>query len=90
MAASADRVFWAFVWYVKHNRFKSIASMNEDDFDAMVKGYALENSTELSAADPGTYTDVEYPGGITASNTQAIADQSDYPEGHYKKAKYGA
>ena len=90
MAATADRIFWAFVWYAKHNPYKSMDNMTSDDFDAMVTGYALENSTELSAADPGTYTDVEYPGAITADNATTTTDQVDYPEEHFKKAKYGA
>lgn len=90
MAANADKTFWAFVWYVKNNRFKTVEAMTESDFDAMVEGYARENSSEITYPDGGTYTDIEYPGGITAAKTRATCDQSDYPEGHFKKAKYGA
>lgn len=90
MAANADKTFWAFVWYVKNNRFKTVESMTEADFDAMAAGYALENSDEITTPDAGTYTEIEYPGGITAAKTRAACDQSDYPEGHFKKAKYGA
>jgi len=90
MAANADKTFWAFVWYVKNNRFKTVEAMTEDDFDAMAAGYALENSDEITTPDAGTYTDIEYPGAVTAAKTRAACDQADYPEGHFKKDKYGA
>ncbi len=95
MAASTVNTFWAFVHYVKNNRFKTVESMTEDDFDAMVEGFARENSTEItSAADPialdAAYPSIEWPGAITAYRDRATCDQADYPEGHFKKAKYGA
>ena len=90
MAATADVVFWGFIWYVRNNPYKSVESMNDDDFINMATGFALENSTELSAADPGTYTSLEYPGAIVADNAATATDQSDYPEKHFKKAKYGS
>lgn len=90
MAANADKTFWAFVWYVRNNRFKTVESMTDDDFVAMAAGYARENSTEITYPDAGTYTEIEYPGAISAAKTRLACDQADYPEGHFKKAKYGA
>lgn len=90
MATNTDAVFWAFVYYVKNNRFKTVDAMSEDDFDAMALGYARENSDEITVPDSGTFTNIEYPGGITAAKTRLACDRSDYPEGHFKKAKYGA
>lgn len=43
MSSTADKVFWGFVFYVKHNPFKSIDNMTENDFDAMVKQFAAVN-----------------------------------------------
>jgi len=95
MAASTNDTFWSFVHYVKNNRFKTVESMTEDDFDAMAEGFARENSTEIDggAADDtaidAAYPSIEWPGAITAYRNRATCDQADYPEGHFKKAKYG-
>jgi len=94
-AATTNDTFWAFVHYVKNNRFKTVEAMNEDDFDAMVEGFARENSTEITAAADTTalaaaYTSIEWPGAISAYRDRATCDQADYPEGHFKKDKYGA
>ena len=48
MAVSGDKTFWGFIFYVKNNPFKSIAAMNEDDFDAMVKAYAAVNTGQVT------------------------------------------
>jgi len=95
MAASLRVTFWSFVHYVKNNRFKTVESMTEEDFDNMVEGFARENSTELVAATDNTalnaaYTSIEWPGAISDYRNWATCDQADYPEGHFKKAKYGA
>ncbi len=45
MAATADKIFWSFIMYVKNNPHKSIDNMNENDFDAMVKEFAAVNVT---------------------------------------------
>lgn len=88
-AASADVTFWAFVWYVQHNPFKSVDAMTETDFQNLANAYALENSDTLTATDPGTYTNVVYPGAVTASNTEAVTNQCDYPEKHMPIAAIG-
>lgn len=97
MAASVTVTFWAFVHYVKNNRFKTVESMNEDDFDAMAEGFVRENAAEFPAATgkdtialDGTYTDIGWPGGTQAKRDRATCDLADYPEGHFKKAVYGA
>lgn len=95
MAATTVNTFWAFVHYVKNNRFKSVESMTEDDFDAMAEGFARENAIEItSATDPiaidAVYSSIEWPGAISAYRNRATCDQADYFEGHGKKAKYGA
>lgn len=78
---TADKVFWSFLWYLKHNPFKALGGMGEDDLDNMAALFAAENSDALSAADPGgTYTDVEWPGTITAVQDTASIDQADFPE----------
>lgn len=82
MAASADCIFWGFCWYVRHNPYKTFSGMTEDDFVNMAELFAAENSTELTATDPGTYTDVEWPGTITAAQDTASCDQANYPEKH--------
>jgi len=94
MAASTNDTFWAFVHYVKNNRFKTVESMTEDDFDAMAEGFARENSTEITGAADGVtigneYSSIEWPGAISAYRNRATCDQADYPEGHFKKDKYG-
>ena len=94
MAASLDDIFYAFVHYVKNNRFKTVESMTEDDFDAMVEGFARENGEITVSADAialgAAYPSVEWPGAIAAYRNRATCDQADYPEGHFKKDKYGA
>jgi len=95
MAASLRVTFWSFVHYIKNNRFKTVESMTEDDLDALAEGFARENNTELVAATDntaldGTYTSIEWPGGVTAKRDRATCDQADYFEGHGKKEKWGA
>lgn len=63
MAITADKVFWAFIFYVKHNPFKSIDNMTENDFDAMVKQFAAVNKTQ---------------GPITEATAQDLADYYGY------------
>lgn len=97
MAASVTVTLWSFVHYVKNNRFKTVESMTEDDFDAMVEGFVRENAAEFPEATGkdtialnADYTDIAWPGGIQAAKNRSSCDQADYPEGHFKKAKYGA
>ncbi len=45
MASTASKAFWGFIFYVKHNPFKSIDNMTENDFDEMVRQYAAVNVT---------------------------------------------
>ncbi len=89
MAVTADIELWAFLWWLKHNRFKTIEAMNEQDLDAMVLAFVTENEAAgpFTLTDHGTYTGVTFPktdtaaaSGITAAQTQAACDQSHYPE----------
>lgn len=91
MAVTADIELWAFIWWLKHNPFKSIEAMNEDDLDAMVTAFVTENATAgpFTTTDHGTYTGVTFPktdtaagSGVTAAQTVAACDQSHYPEQH--------
>jgi len=83
MAATADVTFWSFAWWIRHNPFKTFGSMSEQDFIDMAELFAATNSEELSATDPGgTYTGIEWPGGITAAQTTTSTDQSTYPDQH--------
>ena len=79
-APTADVVFWGFLWWLRHNRFQDIETLTEEDLVSSATLFASQNSDALSAADPGTYTDLEWPGTITATQTQATCDQSTYPQ----------
>jgi hypothetical protein len=81
-APSADCTFWGFLWYLRHNPFKTFGGMTEDDLIATAKLFAATNSDALSATDPGTYTDVEFPSAVTGAQTTAACDQALYPESH--------
>lgn len=91
MAVTADIELWAFLWWLKHNPYKSIDAMNEDDLDAMVLAFMTENETggPFTLTDHGTYTGVTFPktdtaagSGITAAQTTVACEQSHYPEQH--------
>lgn len=69
--------------YVLRNPYKSMESMNADDFDKMFDLFVAENS-EISATASfvdaaGTGT-LSFPGAIEAADSQANADQAKYPE----------
>lgn len=81
-APTADVCFYGFLWYIKHNPFKTFSGMTADDLDNMASLFAAENSDALSATDPGTYTDLEWPGTITAVQDTASCDQANWPEKH--------
>lgn len=93
MATTANEALWGFVWWIRHNRYKSVEAMNEDDLLAMATAFGAENTAgsdgTLTAADPGSYGTCGFPkestaagSGIAAAQTQAACDQSFYPEQH--------
>lgn len=84
MAAATNKVFWAFVWYLKNNPYKAAGGLTNDDIDNMAELFATENSTEITDATDqgGTYTDVEWPGTITAVQDVPSVNQANYPEKH--------
>jgi hypothetical protein len=96
MAATADQTFWGFVYWIKHNPYKSIEAMTELDFDEAVKQFAAVNVTAgtLSTSDPGSYGTLDWPkkgtttryatdgNGVAAVQTVASCEQSLYPEQH--------
>ncbi len=70
--------------YVVRNRYKGLGGMTVDDFDNMFDLFVAENSEisstpSFSDASSGT---LSFPGGIAAADSQANADQADYPERH--------
>ena len=90
MASSTTKVFWAFIFYVKNNPFKSIDNMTENDFDAMVTQFAAVNVTDgITAATapdaPDTYgygtvnigTEINFP--KKGSTTRWAADAGGVP-----------
>jgi hypothetical protein len=79
--ASANSIFWSFCQYVTHNGYKVGSGMTVTDLNNMRDLFIAANA-ELSTT--ATYTDAEFPGGITVSSTtiQAAADQANYPEKH--------
>lgn len=89
-AATATVTYWSFLWWIKHNPFKSIDAMNEDDLDAMAAAFQAENVETITETDPGgTYTDITWPktdtaagSGVTAVQNTASCEQSHYPEQH--------
>lgn len=93
MAATTDQTFWGFLWWLRHNPFRSIESMTEKDLDAMVLAFVTVNETlcTFSTTDPGAYGTLEYPqkdgltdgDGVTAAQTVAVTLQSHYPQQHY-------
>lgn len=93
MAATTDQTFWGFLYWLKNNPLKSVEAMTEDDLNAMVLAFVTVNETlcTFSLADPAAYGTLEYPqvgglddgNGVTAAQTQAVIDQSFYPDGHY-------
>lgn len=82
-APSADVCFWGFLWWLKNNPHQSIEELTETDLEALATAFAVENSDALSAADPGTYTDLEWPGTITAAQNTASCEQSKYSKQHF-------
>lgn len=93
MAATTDQTFWGFLWWLRNNPHKSVEAMTEDDLDAMVLAFVTVNETlcTFSLTDPAAYGTLEYPqkdglsdgAGVTAAKTQAIINQSHYPDTHY-------
>ena len=93
MAATTNQTFWGFLWWIKHNRGLSIEAMTEDDLNALALAFTTVNATvsTLTTTDPEAYDTLEFPqkgglddgNGVTATATQAVADQSHYPKTHY-------
>ena len=102
-APNANKTFWGFVWYVINNPYKSLGGMTKEDFLNMAEMYAAENEdavTDYAAsgsksasqvafeANTGVLTDVEWPGGTTATAmvvdgmTSASIDSANYPDKH--------
>lgn len=89
-ATDANKGFWAFVFYLKNNPFKSAGGMTNDDIDNMAETFAAANSTEITDATQqlGTFTNYEWPdasGGassLTAIGTTASINAAHYPEEH--------
>lgn len=74
MAVNANKVFWGFLFWVKHNPYKSVESMTWEDLYEMAKQFAAVNATSatLTAATALTHanlgfgvvdfsTDVDFP-----------------------------
>ena len=85
MAVVADKVFWGFLFWVKHNPHMSVEEMTWPDLHEMAKQFAAVNATSgtltaataLSHANEGFgvvdfTTDVEFP--LYAAATRYAAD----------------
>ena len=91
--ATTQQTFWGFLWWIKHNRHKSIEAMTEDDLDAMAQAFATVNITPstITTTDPLAYGTLDFPQkagladntGLQAAATQAACDQSHYPDTFY-------
>lgn len=97
-AASANQTLHGFIYWLKHNPFKSVeAGFTHADLDAMVAAYVAVNTTDATlTADPLSYgatqdfpkkgTTTRYAddgSGVSATTpTTAICEQSLYPDQH--------
>jgi hypothetical protein len=95
-AATANQTLHGFIYWLKRNPYKSIeAGFTHADLDAMVAAYVATNTTDATlTADPLSYgATQDYPtfgatglgdgtGVCCATPTQAICDQSFYPDQH--------
>ena len=93
-AATANETLHGFIYWLKHNPFKSVeAGFTHADLDAMVAAYVATNATDATlTADPLSYgATQDFPKagggdgtGVSATTpSQAICDQSHYPDQHY-------
>jgi len=81
-ATSAIHSFRA---YVMRNPLKTFGGMTADDFDAMFDLFVAENaeiSSTASFLDEAETGTLSFPGAIAAADSQANADQANYPEKH--------
>ncbi len=80
MVVAADKVFWGFLFWVKHNPFKSVEEMTWPELHEMARQFAEVNdtsagltaATELSSANEGFgvvdfSTDVDFPKFVAAT-----------------------
>ncbi len=85
MVVAADKVFWGFLFWVKHNPYKTVESMNWDDLHELARQFAAVNvtsatltvATDLDSANEGFgvvdfSTDVDFP--LYAAATRYAAD----------------
>ena len=85
MSMSSDKTFWGFLFYVKHNPYKSVEQMTWDDLHEMAKLWAVENgtaqtitaATALSHANQGFgvvdfSTDITFPAYAAATRTSTV------------------
>lgn len=62
MATTKSEIFWGFLFWIRHNPYKSFESMTEDELLEHAKQYAAVNATEASlSTDPLNYGDAEFP-----------------------------
>lgn len=63
MTVTTRQCIWGFIYWMKHNPFKSIeAGMTFADLDEMLVQYAAVNATDTSmSTDPGSYGDMDFP-----------------------------
>ena len=74
MVVAADKVFWGFLFWIKHNPYKTIEAMKSDDLYEMAKQFAAVNvtsagltvATDKESANQGFgvvdfSTDVDFP-----------------------------
>jgi hypothetical protein len=74
MAASSDKTFWGFLFWIKHNPYKSIEAMTWPDLHELARQFAAVNATaqtltaagELNGANEGFgivdfSTDIDFP-----------------------------
>jgi hypothetical protein len=75
-AATADQTLYGFIYWLKHNPFKSPeAGFTFDDLDEMVKQYCAVNASDasLSSSDPLSYgLTQDYP--LKGSTTRYATD----------------
>jgi hypothetical protein len=69
MAASSNKTFWGFLFYLKHNPFKSVEAMTWPDLFECAKLFAAVNATAQTLTAGGVLTDANEGFGVVDFST---------------------
>lgn len=94
--STGNQYLWGFIHWAERNPFSGLNSVHWDTIKQMVKIFNLVNTVDggtATAADPASYgVDLDIPGKTTTNTdtngvdfttpTDALCEQSRYPESH--------